>query len=302
MQNPERFTIIIEPNQKPEVVLRKVRALLKELDMDETQYRLYMDGNIKTVINVIIDELFSEQFILEALNRQIRFVPTNEKIRRIMALVSNDFDETALQDIDWSKKANSQLPIEELEEEMDDVETVDSSTVKFAEMLNSDQPDETVNQAEELIDLGNEIIVRAKEVLVTTVENEIKKAVKSTLNNPRNLNKSLTVLKDLMSNKVLNGGEFKDLSQKAGFNAIKLIGNNKQYSNELLEILENPEIDDFIRIKSAIVFVESMKRQHYSFAEIKEKLNTALVKQIYSRTKNLLSSEDINVIHPVITE
>lgn len=302
MQNPERFTIIVDPNQKPDVVLRKVRALLKELDLDETSYRVYMDGNIKTVINVIIDELFSEEFILEALNRQIRFVATNEKIRRIMALVSSDTEEESANEMDWGKKRDKSSQIQEIEEEISEFETVDSSTVKFAEMLNSDEPDKAVDEAESLIDLGEEIVKRAKDVLVTTVENEIKKAVKSTLNNPRNLTKSLKVLKDLLCNKTLNYGEFKELSQKAGFNAIKLIEKNNKYSNELLEILENQEVDDFVRIKSAVVFIENMKRQHYSISEIKDKLNIDLLNQVYSKTKNLLSPEDVNVIHPFVAE
>jgi len=92
METPDRFTIIIEPRQKPEVVSRKVRAILKEMNVSDGDYRVYMDGNIKTVINIVIDSQYSEEFILQALNNQIRFVPTNEKIRRIMALVSGDID------------------------------------------------------------------------------------------------------------------------------------------------------------------------------------------------------------------
>ncbi len=302
MKNPDRFTIIIEQRQKPDVILRKVKAILKEMQLDETQYRVYMDGNIKTVINVIIDSLFSEEFILEALNRQIRFVATNEKIRRIMALVSSDFDDDKSSEYETGKRENGKLTLsgEEIEEEQ--FTPLDNSTVKFAEMLQSEEPDKVVDDAEEMIEYGEEIIVRAKNVLINAVENEIKKAVKSTLNNPRNINKSMKVLKDLMSNKILNQSEFRELSQKAGFNAIKLLEKNNKYSDELIEILENGEVDDFVRMKSAIAYVESLKRRHYSFSEIKEKLNLDLIKEIYSRTKALLSPDDINVIYPIISK
>ncbi len=300
MQNPERFTIVVEPHQQPEVVFRRVKALLKELELDETQYRVYMDGNIKTVINVIIDELFSEQFILEALNRQVRFVATNEKIRRIMALVSNEFDEEVLRDIDFANKTNGSEKIHEIEEDINEIVPVDETTVKFAEMLHSEEPDKVVDEAEEMIQKGEEIINRAKTVLITTVENEIKRAVKNTMNNPRNINKSMQVLKDLMSNKTLNDGEFRDLSQKAGFNAIKLVERHNKYSDELIEIMKNSNVDDYVRIRSAIAFVENMKRQHYSFSEIQSKLDNQLLKEIYNRTKNLLKPEEINIIQPLI--
>ncbi len=299
MQTPERFTILVENHQKPDVVLRKVKAILKEMELDENQYRVYKDGNIKTVINVIIDELFSEAFILEALNRQIRFVATNEKIRRIMSLISNDIEEAHGAN---EYAAGKTTGVEELNEEFEESIALDSSTVKFAEMLQQEDPLESIDEAGNLIEMGEEIILRAKDVLVTTVENEIKKAVKSTLNNPRNINKSLKVLKDLMTNDILNEGEFKELSQKAGFNIIKLVSKNKKYLDELVEIINSKDVDDFVRIKSAIAYIDNLQKQRYSFSEIKGKINLEEVKSLYAKTQKLLPPEEARVLHPILSE
>ncbi len=299
MQSPERFTILVESHQKPEVILRKVKAILKEMDLDENLYRVYKDGNIKTVINVIIDELFSEAFILEALNRQIRFVATNEKIRRIMSLVSNDIDEAHGAN-DFS--AGKSTGVEELNSEFEESIALDSSTVKFAEMLQQEDPLQSIDEAGNLIEMGEEIVSRAKDVLVTTVENEIKKAVKSTLNNPRNINKSLKVLKDLMTNEILNDGEFKELSQKAGFNIIKLVSKNNKYVDELIEIMNSKKVDDFVRIKSAIAYIDTLQKQRYSFTEIKDKIDLEEIKSLYAKTQKLLPPEEARILHPILSE
>ncbi len=303
MNSPERFTILVGNKEIPENTLYKVRGILRDMGLDESHFRVYMEGKVKTVINVVIDSLYSEEFILKALNQQIKFVPTNEKIRRIMSLVSADFDIEDNNDLLIGKrelkKSENSILNEEFEEEENSF-VLDSSSVKFAEMLQSDEPEEIIEEAEELIENGEDIQRRAKDILRTTVENEIKKAVKGTVNNPRNLQKSMKVLTDLMTNDILNNGEFKDLSQSAGFNAIKILEKNDKYSDELLKILENEKIDDYVRMKSLLIYIKNLKKKNYPVKDIREKINLDLAKEIYSKTQQLLQPEEKQIINPLL--
>jgi hypothetical protein len=268
MNNPERLTILVKNNVKQEKVLSKIQMILGNLGIAEKYFRLYVDSGAKTVIHIVIDSKYSDDFIFEALNQQINFVATNSKVRRILDILSMDYQEVIF-DESFNKK-KPELNEKENDEEYEDfdLEDFDSTSLKMGKILSANEPSEIIDNVIDLENEGTKIIERTTNILRSTVEKEIDIQVQNTESDPLKIDEALKKLKLIMNEKLLSREELSDLSYKAGLSFIMLAKDEKKYTNDLKEIMMDEKTDGLLRLRAAIAFVESLRKNHYDRKEI----------------------------------
>ncbi len=289
MTNPERLTIAVN-GENPKEVKRKLVGLLRDLSIDSHKYRIYVDEGSKTIIKLIIDELYVEQFIYEGLNNQIQFIGTSEKVRRILNLLSLDYED--LDDSREFKKSENET-VNKVQEEIISFVNLDPATIKMSKILDSTNLTDIIEDSSQMIVQGEDVIKRAKEVIVNRTEKEIADAIRGSNDNPRNAKKSIKILKKILFESFLQSNNFLDLSEKAGMNILELCKKNVILNEELIEIIQNRNVNGFIRIKAAAVYVDNLyKRSKMTDGHLKG-IDFLDLKLFYQQNQNTFDNFEI---------
>ena len=294
MTEPERLTILVKDTDRIEFVKNKILRILREIPVTDQQYRMYIDTGDRTVIHIILENALVEEFIYEALNHQITFVATNSKVRRILDMLAIDFEEKGNKD--KSGKGRKGFPTDEDEEDFD-IKDFDNSTFKMGKILSLSEPNEIIENVESLEKEGEKIITETTEILRKSVESEIEKNENITVKDGiKRFDEALKRLKEIMTESILTRKELADLSYKAGLSFFDLVKGNEKYNDDLKEIIENEDVDDYLRLKAAETLIENFRKEHYRLEEIKKFMNTKVLSQLYERQKENIKNNEISQI------
>jgi hypothetical protein len=299
MESPERLTILVKNNIKQERILTKISRILSNLGVEEKYYRLYVDSGSKTVIHIVIDSKYSDDFIFEALNQQISFVATNSKVRRILDILAMDYHELN-SDENIIKKKPDQSEQENEEYEDFDLEEFDNTSLKIGKILSVNDPGEIVDNVNDLENEGTKIIERTTNILRSTVEREIDHQVENSEADPLKLDEALKKLKSIMNEKLLSREELSDLTYKAGLSFIMLAKDDKKYTKDLKDIMMNEKIDGFLRLRAAIVLVENLRKSHYNRKEIIELLEIKKIIPLIESQKENFDPKDLQQLTSLV--
>ncbi len=290
MDNPERLTILVKDTSKIEIVKNKIIRILHEIPVNENQYRIYVDTGERTVIHIVIEDSFVEQFVYEALNQQITFVATNSKVRRILDMLALDFEDiTSKEKLSKVKKPNVDSDFDEF-----DFKDFDDSSFRIGKILSLTEPEEILDNVEQLEKEGEKIINRTTEVLRNSVETEIEENRNiTTKDGEKRFEEALKRLKQIMTESLLTREELSDLSYRAGLSFIELVKGNGKYNEELKTITENEIVDEYIRVKAALTLIENMRKERYRSEDIKSFLNVKVLSELYDKQKDNFDNEEI---------
>jgi hypothetical protein len=282
MTNPERLTIAVN-GEKPNEVKRKLVGILRDLSIDSHKYRIYVDEGSKTIIKLIIDELYVESLIYEGLNNQIQFISTSEKVRRILNLLSLDYED--LEDPRELKNFENET-VDQVQEEITSFVNLDPATIKMSKILDSTNLTDVIEDSVQMIVQGEDIILRAKAVIVNRIEKEITDAMRSSNDNPRNAKKGIKILKKILFESFLQDNNFLGLSEKAGMNILELCKKNAVLNEELIEIIQNRNVNGFTRIKAATVYVDNLHKRSKMTDEHLKGIDFSDLKLFYQQNQN----------------
>ncbi len=300
MESPERLTVLLKSNDKQEQVVTKITRILRNLGVESQSYRIYVDSGERTVIHIVLESKIADDFIFEALNQQISFVATNSKVRRILDILSMDYHEFINDDKTQKKKYNK-LNEDDEEYEDFDFDEFDNSSLKMGKILSLNDPNEIIKNVAELKRDGEKIIERTSSILRHTVEIEIEKQVNSSEDDTEQYEKALKRLHDIMNEKLFSRKELTDLTYKAGLGFISLVKNNNKYSKQLKEIMENENMDEFIRVKSAIVLIENLRKSHYSRREILSMIDLKKIEHAINSQKDNFDPSELQQITSLLS-
>ncbi len=298
MIEPERLTILVKDIDKIELVKNKILRILREIPVTEQQYRMYVDTGDRTVIHIVLENVLVERFIYEALNHQITFVATNSKVRRILDMLAIDFEDKMAKDkVGKGRKTSS----EDDNDEYFDIKDFDESTYKMGKILSLTEPDDIIDNVEDLQKEGEKIISETTEILRKTVEVEIEKSENVTVKDGQEkFENALKRLKEIMTETILTRKELADLSYKAGLSFFNLLKGNDKYNDDLKELIENENVDDYLRLKAAETLIENMRKQHYRLEEIKQTMNLEVLSALYNKQKENLENNEISQIKALL--
>ena len=298
MIEPERITILVKDIDRIEYVKNKILRILREIPVSEQQYRMYVDTGDRTVIHIVLENTLVENFVYEALNQQITFVATNSKVRRILDMLAIDFeDKMSKEKGSKGRKASA----EEDNEEDFDIKDFDESTFKMGKILSLSEPDEIIDNVEDLQKEGEKIISETTEIVRKKVEFEIEKNESVTPKQGKEkFENALRRLKEIMTESILFRKELSDLAYKAGLSFFDLVRGNDKYNDDLKEIIENDNVDDYLRLKAAETLIENLRKQHYRLEEIKQKIDMKVLLLLYERQKNNLENNEISQIKALL--
>ncbi len=103
-----------------------------------------------------------------------------------------------------------------------------------------------------------------------------------------------------MTETILTRKELADLSYKAGLSFFNLVKGNDKYNDDLKELIENENVDDYLRLKAAETLIENMRKQHYRLEEIKKAMDIEVLSALYGKQKDNLENNEISQIKALL--